>query len=86
MKINELKEQTVEELESKLADVKKNVFNLKFQKATGQLENTRAIPNLKKDIAKIKTLIREKELKPGPEKDSIKEEKSKKVKKPAGKK
>ncbi len=86
MKINELKEQTIEELELKLADVKKNVFNLKFQKATGQLENTRAIPNLKKDIAKIKTLIREKELKPGPEKDSIKEEKSKKVNKPAGKK
>ncbi len=81
MKISELKEQTIEELESKLADVKKNVFNLKFQKATGQLENTRAIPNLKKDIARIKTLIREKELKIG-----MKEEKSKEIKKPTGKK
>ena len=86
MKIKELKEQTTEELKSKLADVKKNVFNLKFQKATGQLENTRAIPNLKKDIARMKTLIREKELKPGPEKDNIVEEKSMKIKKPAGKK
>ena len=81
MKISELKEQTIEELESKLVDVKKNVFNLKFQKATGQLENTRAIPNLKKDIARINTLIREKELKIG-----MKEEKSKGIKKSTGKK
>ena len=81
MKISELKEQTIEELESKLVDVKKNVFNLKFQKATGQLENTRAIPNLKKDIARINTLIREKELKIG-----MKEEKSKEIKKSTGKK
>lgn len=81
MKISEIKEQTKEELELKLADVKKNVFNLKFQKATGQLENTRAIPNLKKDIARIVTLIREKELMAGTE-----EEKNKAIKKPAGKK
>lgn len=81
MKISEIKEQTKEELELKLADVKKNVFNLKFQKATGQLENTRAIPNLKKDIARIVTLIREKELMAGTE-----EEKNKAIKKLAGKK
>jgi len=81
MKISEIKEQTKEELELKLADVKKNVFNLKFQKATGQLENTRAIPNLKKDIARILTLIREKELMAGME-----EEKNKAIKKLAGKK
>ena len=81
MKISELKEQTKEELELKLADVKKNVFNLKFQSATGQLENTRAIPNLKKDIARIMTLIRGKELEAG-----MKEDKNKVIKKPAGKK
>ncbi len=81
MKISELKEQTKEELETKLADVKKNIFNLKFQSATGQLENTRAIPNLKKDIARIMTLIRKKELDAGTE-----EEKNKEIKKPTGKK
>ena len=63
MRIREIKEQTKEELEAKLADIKKSIFNLKFQKATGQLENPVKIRNLRKDIARIKTLLREKELK-----------------------
>ncbi len=62
MKIKEIKEQTREELEAKLAEVKKSLFNLKFQKATGQLENPLKLRNLRKDIARIKTLLREKEL------------------------
>ncbi len=62
MKISEIKEQNKEELETKLADIKKTLFNLKFQKATGQLESPVKIRNLRKDIARIKTLIREKEL------------------------
>ncbi len=62
MKIKEIKEQTREELEAKLAEVKKSLFNLKFQKATGQLENSLRLRNLRKDIARIKTLLREKEL------------------------
>jgi large subunit ribosomal protein L29 len=62
MKINELKEQTKEELETKLGEIKKTLFNLKFQKATGQLESPVKIRNLRKDIARIETLLREKEL------------------------
>ncbi len=62
MKTNEIREKTKEELEMKLAEVKKNLFSLKFKKSTGQLENSMAIKKLKKDIARISTLIREKEL------------------------
>jgi large subunit ribosomal protein L29 len=62
MKISEIKEQNKEELETKLLDIKKTLFNLKFQKATGQLDSPVKIRNLRKDIARIKTLIREKEL------------------------
>jgi large subunit ribosomal protein L29 len=62
MKMKEINEKTKEELESKLTEVKKNLFTIKFKKATGQLENYMMIYNLKKDIAKINTLIREKEL------------------------
>jgi large subunit ribosomal protein L29 len=62
MKMKEINEKTKEELESKLTEVKKNLFAIKFKKATGRLENYMMIYNLKKDIAKINTLIREKEL------------------------
>jgi large subunit ribosomal protein L29 len=62
MRASDIREQTQEELEAKLTDTKKNLFNLKFQKAIGQLENTQAISNLSRDIARIETLIREKEL------------------------
>jgi large subunit ribosomal protein L29 len=62
MRMKEINEKTKEELESKLTEVKKNLFAIKFKKATGQLENYMLIYNLKKDIAKINTLIREKEL------------------------
>lgn len=63
MKAIELKEQTREELETKLLEIKKSLFSLKLQKSTGQLENPLKIRNLRKDIAKIKTILREKELK-----------------------
>jgi large subunit ribosomal protein L29 len=62
MKMKEINEKTKEELESKLTEVKKNLFAIKFKKATGQLENYMMINNLKKDIARINGLIREKEL------------------------
>jgi large subunit ribosomal protein L29 len=62
MKMKEINEKTKEELQSKLTEVKKNLFAIKFKKATGQLENYMMIYNLKKDIAKINTLIRGKEL------------------------
>jgi large subunit ribosomal protein L29 len=60
--IKEMREKTRVELESKLAEVKKNLFSLKFKKSTGQLENYMMIHNLKKDIARINTLIRKEEL------------------------
>ncbi len=62
MRASDIREQTKEELESKLNDIKKNLFTLKFQKAIGQVENTQAIGSLGRDIARIETLIREKEL------------------------
>jgi len=62
MKASDIREQTAEELETRLNDIKKNLFNLKFQKAIGQLENTQALRNLRKDIALVETLLREKEL------------------------
>jgi large subunit ribosomal protein L29 len=62
MRASDIREQTREELEGKLNDIKKNLFTLKFQKAIGQVENTQAIGDLGRDIARIETLIREKEL------------------------
>jgi large subunit ribosomal protein L29 len=64
MKMKDIKEKTKVELESKLSEVKKNILALKFKKATGQLENIMAVHNLKKDVAKIETVLskREKEL------------------------
>lgn len=62
MRASDIREQTREELEGKLNDTKKNLFTLKFQKAIGQIENTQAIGDLGRDIARIETLMREKEL------------------------
>jgi len=62
MKMKEISEKTKEELEAKLAEAKKNLFAVKFKKSTGQLENFMAVNNLKKDIARIETLIREREI------------------------
>jgi large subunit ribosomal protein L29 len=61
MKMKEIKEKTKAELETKLLDTKKSILALKFKKATGQLENNMAIHNLKKDVAKIETLLSQKE-------------------------
>ena len=77
MKAIELKEQTREELETKLLEIKKSLFSLKLQKSTGQLENPLKIRNLRKDIARIKTVLREKELKIRADDKSKKESKKK---------
>lgn len=63
MKARELRELTVAELNAKLTDLKTELFNLRFQMATGQLENNSRIKLVKKDIARVKTLIHESELK-----------------------
>ena len=61
MKTNEIREMSVEELESKLAGLKDELFNLRFQMATGQLDNPMKIREVKKSIAQIKTIQRERE-------------------------
>lgn len=62
MKATEIREMSVTELETKLADLKKELFNLRFQHATNQLDNPVRIALVKKDIARVKTVLREKEI------------------------
>ena len=57
-----LQAKTMAELATDLKDKKSELFNLRFQKATGQLENTAAIRECKKSIARVKTVIRQREL------------------------
>ena len=63
MKTKELRELTVDELNVKLKDLSEELFNLRFRHAIGQLENPASLKTCKKDIAKIKTILRERELK-----------------------
>ena len=63
MKTKELHELTVDELNTKLKELKEELFNLRFRHAIGQLENPSALNTCKKDIAKVKTILRERELK-----------------------
>ena len=63
MKAKEIKEMTNDELASKLASLKEELFNLRFRHATGQLENPNVISGVKKDIARVKTVLREREIK-----------------------
>lgn len=62
MKARELRDLTMDELREKYKELKKELFNLRFQKAVGQLGNPMRIRQVKRDIARIKTIIREKEL------------------------
>ena len=65
MKTKEFKElmnKTTEELNTDLKDRKGELFNLRFQLATGQLQNTAAIRECKRDIARVKTIIRQREI------------------------
>ena len=61
MKANEIKDMTVDELNSKLAELKQELFNLRFQQAVNQLENPKRLQAVKKDIARVKTFIRKQE-------------------------
>ncbi len=58
MKAEELRSKSADELTSELMSLKKEAFNLRFQKATGQLENTSRVRQVRRDIARIKTTIR----------------------------
>lgn len=63
MKANKMRDLTIQELTEKERELKTELFNLRFQLATGQLNNPQRISECKKDIARVKTLIRERELK-----------------------
>lgn len=62
MKANELRDKTTAELEAQLDALKKDLFFLRMQHATNQLDNPIKIQSVKKDIARVKTIIREREL------------------------
>ena len=62
MKAAELKDLSVDELQTRLGEVKEELFNLRFQNATGQLDNYKRLGDLKRDVARIKTVLREREL------------------------
>ena len=63
MKAKKIREMTDDELTLRLAELKEELFNLRFRHATGQLENPMSINTVKKDIARVKTVIREREIK-----------------------
>ena len=63
MKANDIRKMSGAELETKLADLKKDLFNLRFQNAINQLENPMRLKATRKEIAIVKTIIRERELK-----------------------
>ena len=62
MKANEVRKMSAAELNQKLADLKAELFNLRFQHAVNQLDNPIRIAQVKKDIARVKTIIREQQL------------------------
>ena len=62
MELKKMREMTEVELNSELAKMKKELFNLRFQHVTGQLENPVKMREVKREIARVKTILREKEL------------------------
>ncbi|WP_027410242.1 50S ribosomal protein L29 [Anoxybacteroides tepidamans] len=62
MKTKEIRDLTTAEIEQKIKSLKEELFNLRFQLATGQLENTARIREVRKSIARMKTIVREREI------------------------
>ena len=62
MKAKDIRELTTAEIEQNVKSMKEELFNLRFQLATGQLENTARIKEVKRTIARLKTVVREREL------------------------
>jgi large subunit ribosomal protein L29 len=63
MKANEMRELSLEDLDRKLLDLKQEMFNLRFQHASGQLENPKKLGQTRKTIARAKTIIRQTQIK-----------------------
>ncbi|MEW6082482.1 MAG: 50S ribosomal protein L29 [Bacillota bacterium] len=62
MKAEEIRQMADKELNRRLSDLKEELFNLRFQSATGQLDNNMRISQVRRDIARVKTVMRQKEL------------------------
>ena len=62
MKAKEIRQMSDKELNKELLDLKAELFNLRFQLATGQLDNPMSIKKVRKDLARVKTIVREREL------------------------
>ena len=62
MKAKEIREMSAAELETKIAELKKDLFNLRLQHATNQIDNTNKISEVKRDIARVNTVLRELQL------------------------
>ena len=63
MKANQFSDMNISQLQDKAKELKAELFTLRFQLATGQLQNVMAIQNVKRDIARVKTILRQLELK-----------------------
>ena len=61
-KASEIRDLPVDEIERKLGETKEELFNLRFQNATGQLDNYKRLGQLRKEVARLKTILREHEL------------------------
>jgi large subunit ribosomal protein L29 len=62
MKASDIRDLPVDEIQQRLSDTKEELFNLRFQNATGQLDNYKRLTQLRKDVARLKTILREHEL------------------------
>jgi len=60
MNANELRDKTPDQLRDQLAELKKEAFNLRFQQATNQMENTSRVRQVRRDVARVKTVLNEK--------------------------
>jgi large subunit ribosomal protein L29 len=61
MKTHEIRDLNTDELHARVAELKEEIFNLRFQQATGQLDNHRRMRSCKQDIARIKTILRQRD-------------------------
>ncbi len=66
MKAQEFRQMTLDQLDDQLAKLKKEQFNLRFQRASGQLENTARVREVRRDIARVKTVLTQKQNGPKP--------------------
>lgn len=71
VKAKEMRELSVEELKEKEGDLKQELFNLRIQKATGQLGNTAILRSTKKELARIKTVLRASEISSGTDEQEL---------------